>query len=343
MQQPSPLINAILKLNSQGLATGSFLKQVTKQYPYFTAAQFYLLQQMEVSDGAYNQQAAKTALLFNNSHWLYFQLQHTDNAVEETGTVSLMNSQNTDNDDDAVEINAHITSSETIKLNTENKDDVPVIEKQPFTPEQLILTENKDNDDDAVEINTHITSSETIKLNTENKDDVPEIKKQPLTPEQLMLAENNDNDDDEAIIEKEIAPIKINISIPDSNSDSSEALVFEPMHLVDYFASQGIKLSDEVQPADKLGKQLKSFTEWLKTMKKVHVPVTEAIAANSDILVQTLAEKSNWEAEVVTEAMAEVLTQQGKVAKAIEVYKKLSLLNPPKSTFFAAKIEQLKG
>ena len=47
-------------------------------------------------------------------------------------------------------------------------------------------------------------------------------------------------------------------------------MVFEPMHLVDYFASQGIKLSEEVQTGDKLGKQLKSFTEWLKTMKKVH-------------------------------------------------------------------------
>ena len=115
------------------------------------------------------------------------------------------------------------------------------------------------------------------------------------------------------------------------------------MHLVDYFASQGIKLSDDIPPADKLGKQLKSFTEWLKTMKKVHVAELENGSIQTDMTIQNLAEKSNTEGEIVTEAMAEVFAQQGKTGKAIEVYKKLSLLNPLKSAFFAAKIEQLKG
>jgi len=37
-----------------------------------------------------------------------------------------------------------------------------------------------------------------------------------------------------------------------------------------------------------------------------------------------------------------VLVQQGRVGKAIEVLEKLSLLNPGKITYFAAKINQLK-
>ena len=115
------------------------------------------------------------------------------------------------------------------------------------------------------------------------------------------------------------------------------------MHLVDYFASQGIKLSEEVQPTDKLGMQLKSFTGWLKTMKKIHVADTQASAGIADMVIQTLAAKSNTEGEVLTEAMAEVLLQQGKTEKAAELYKKLSLLNPSKIAYFAAKIEQLKG
>jgi hypothetical protein len=41
--------------------------------------------------------------------------------------------------------------------------------------------------------------------------------------------------------------------------------------------------------------------------------------------------------------MAEVFARQGKMAKASEVYQKLSLLNPAKSTYFAAKLENLKG
>ena len=40
--------------------------------------------------------------------------------------------------------------------------------------------------------------------------------------------------------------------------------------------------------------------------------------------------------------MAEVFIQQGKIEKAHDIYKKLSLLNPAKSAYFAAKIELLK-
>jgi hypothetical protein len=40
--------------------------------------------------------------------------------------------------------------------------------------------------------------------------------------------------------------------------------------------------------------------------------------------------------------MAEVLMKQGKREKAIEMFEKLSLMNPSKSAYFAAKIESLK-
>jgi hypothetical protein len=122
----------------------------------------------------------------------------------------------------------------------------------------------------------------------------------------------------------------------------NEEMLFEPLHATDYFASQGIKLSEAALNDDKLGKQLKSFTSWLKTMKKVHpdklVPVTALVEA----AVQNQAAKSNIEEEVLTEAMAEAFTQQGKNIRAIETYEKLSLLNPAKSAYFAAKIESLK-
>ncbi|MBN8833948.1 MAG: hypothetical protein ABS68_03720 [Niastella sp. SCN 39-18] len=122
---------------------------------------------------------------------------------------------------------------------------------------------------------------------------------------------------------------------------AGEELVFEPLYTSDYFASQGIKLSTEVQPADKLGKQLKSFTDWLKTMKKVHEG--PHIPTASDSSVDRLAEKSNIIEEVVTEPMAEVYASQGKIKQALETYQKLSLLHPAKSAYFAAKIENLKA
>ena len=60
-------------------------------------------------------------------------------------------------------------------------------------------------------------------------------------------------------------------------------------------------------------------------------------------LIQNSAEESNVNTEVLTEAMAEVLLKQDKKEKAIEMYNKLSLINPSKSVYFAAKIESIKS
>jgi hypothetical protein len=120
-------------------------------------------------------------------------------------------------------------------------------------------------------------------------------------------------------------------------------MVFEPYHTVDYFASQGIKLSVEDVPKDKFGKQLKSFTEWLKTMKRL--PPTEMsrdVDPSTETKVQHLAEDSVHQSDVLTEAMAEVWIKQGNKEKAIETYNKLGLLNPSKKAYFAGLIENLK-
>ena len=162
---------------------------------------------------------------------------------------------------------------------------------------------------------------------------------------QEPLPDNADNNDDEVIMGTETPPMKPE-SIAEPQTGVKEEMLFEPMHMVDYFASQGIKLNEETQSADKLGKQLKSFTEWLKTMKKIHVDAVEDAgkpAEQTDAVIQSIAEKSNNEDEILTESMAEVFAKQGKVARAADVYQKLSLLNPSKSAYFAAKIEQLKG
>ncbi|MFI5156170.1 MAG: hypothetical protein ACHQEM_08290 [Chitinophagales bacterium] len=123
-----------------------------------------------------------------------------------------------------------------------------------------------------------------------------------------------------------------------------EELKFEPYHTIDYFASQGIKYEQEENPTDKFGKQLKSFTAWLKTMKRLPKAGLESEMSDiTEAAIQSIAEHSIEEKEVITEAMAEVLVLQGKTDKAIELYGKLSLLNPSKSAFFAARIEQIKA
>ena len=127
------------------------------------------------------------------------------------------------------------------------------------------------------------------------------------------------------------------------NAEPSTGFTFEPYHTVDYFASQGIKLSQEEIPKDKFGKQLKSFTEWLKTMKRITpTQMAQGIDAGTENKVQHLANDSIHDSSVLTEAMAEVWVKQGNNQKALKIYEQLSLLNPSKNAYFATKIENLK-
>jgi hypothetical protein len=181
--------------------------------------------------------------------------------------------------------------------------------------------------------------------------DVAEMKSidEPEFPQVSFEDANND----EMVVENprpEIFSMKpLNLGIKKESPIAKEPekteaeLVFEPFHTVDYFASQGIKPSQEVKPEDHLGKQLRSFTEWLKALKKA--PVQQL--AGSDIIpaeekIIHLADNSIENRDVDTEAMAEVWIKQGNPEKAMEIYRKLSLLNPPKSSYFAGLIEKLK-
>ena len=211
----------------------NLLRDVTKQYPYFSAAQLFLLKKTATSDTDYKEIAARTALHFDNPYLLNLRLNQTGKVVNQVATATL------------------------------------VQEKAPIISIPL--------------------------------------------PEAIATA---------PAIEK-------------------DEMIFEPLFASDYFASQGIKLSEEVQPNDKLGKQLKSFTEWLKSMKKVHEVTNGEPNVQIDMAVQQLAEKSNQEDDVITESMAEAYLQQGKMKKARETFQKLSLLNPAKSAYFAAKIESI--
>jgi len=263
MQQNQLLFESLFSRNISDAGNVDFLKEITTKHPYFSPAQFFLLHKTTEDSNDFEIQVRKTNILFNNPHWLNFQLLQTN-------------------------------SGSIISISQKNKTEAaaPAIahEEKTSTPYQ-----------------------EREQQETELED----------------------------ITEEEIEPIKIELKIAEEKNSNTEALLFEPMHVVDYFASQGIKLTEEVQPADKLGKQMKSFTEWLKTMKKVHE--SDALPdTKNDELVQTLAEKSNTENEVLTVSMAEVFIKQGKKEKAREIFEKLSLLNPAKSAYFAAKIENLK-
>ena len=170
----------------------------------------------------------------------------------------------------------------------------------------------------------------------------------PDTPADNLQDDKNDEKPEPDEHEKMFQNIKamLDATSEEADADVEDAVIpIDPYYTIDYFASQGIKLDLEPNPKDQLGQNLKKFTQWLKHMKKLGPEdATEVITrTDTEANIQQIAESSNTVREVVTEAMAAVLEKQGKNDKAIELYKKLSFLNPDKSVYFAAKIKNLKG
>lgn len=162
-------------------------------------------------------------------------------------------------------------------------------------------------------------------------------------PDEQPEADNLELPDERlaGILSEQLADFKKPISEADTLPE-----VIEPvkLHTIDYFASQGIRIDLSQVTQDKLTSQLRKFTDWLKHMKQTGQHATDlGTESGLEEAAAIIAEHSNESREVVTETMAEILTKQGQVEKAIQLYIKLSFINPEKSAYFAAKIQQLKG
>jgi len=250
--------------------------------------------------------------------------------------------------------------------NTFGEKELPANEIFEEIPERLDDENNKetvaDNEELSLPVNEQINGNISLENEPEKelfleekKEELPETKSEdknsPSTANEEITGNSVSKD---PIEEKSFYDIKIpekeqkesefetsELNLFPEETDETE-ISFEPLHTVDYFASQGIKISEEDLTNDHLGKQVKSFTAWLKSMKKLHPGQLPDQNEVVEKIIQSASESSNQDAHVLTEAMAEVLVKQNKKEKAIEMYQKLSLLNPSKIAYFAAKIESLK-
>ena len=242
------------------------IRDLVKQYPYFSSAQLLLAaKEKQTASAGFENQLSRASLYVNNPLWL-----------------------------------DHLLNTET-----EEKIEIP-----QTTPVEEVLEEP--NNDELVIEKTH---HEFI---------LASKKEEAAMPAVATLTETQESKE-EIVIEK-----------------SKEQLVFEPYYTIDYFASQGIKNVIEEKPKDRFSQQLKSFTEWLKTIRQLPPQQVAAMTdPGSEQKVVELATHSLDEGNVETEAMAEVWIKQGQPEKAVAIYRKLSLLNPSKNSYFASKIELL--
>lgn len=119
--------------------------------------------------------------------------------------------------------------------------------------------------------------------------------------------------------------------------------VIQPLFTQDYFAYTGAKLPQELENDKKpTMEQLRSFTGWLRTMKRTASYSIEPDQDKGKVTPES-GDDRHEEQEVLTETMAELRVSKGQYDKAIAIYEKLSLSNPEKSVYFAPKIEALKN
>ncbi|MGN6416623.1 MAG: hypothetical protein ACTHMC_04000 [Pseudobacter sp.] len=296
------------------------LQQFTSDYPYAIIGQFLLAEKMRHDNqDAFHDQALRTSLYFNNPAWLYWQLQEHQEANLEGLKAAI-----TMVDEPPVE--------ET-KVVTEKKGgtgEITAIENRPAgestTPAVSNLQQSISLEDPAA---GHIAA-------LGNQPAVKQEAVQEETPKTAVKAEENSS----------AVALAESVSTASSQPVINE-IGFDPYHTIDYFASQGIKLKLEELAKDKLGQQLKSFTEWLRSMKRIGPAGINGAAAQLDEsaqqAIQNIADTSIEGKDIVTEAMAEVWVKQGNYRKAIAIYEKLSLQNPVKSPYFADRIQQLKA
>lgn len=305
--QINQLVKSLLQKDSIEDCSLQELQQFADRHPHFGAAQLLLTKKLQVEQSdKFDEQLQKTFLYFHNPLWV-------EHLLNETG-------------------NATVIPAEKITEVQTPVENIITVPEQASIPEVETIPE-------PVNIVAPVAEPETesIPEAVSSADEQPAL----ITPALAMNDEEPEtvpeNQEPESAAPVTIPALKI------EPVDPNAALTFEPYHTVDYFASQGIKFKEEAKPEDKFGQQLKSFTEWLKTLRKVPVSeISKSVPANAEQKVEQMAEHSLEQREVITEAMAEVWEKQGNAAKAIDIYSKLSLLEPSKSPYFAAKIEELK-
>lgn len=207
------------------------------------------------------------------------------------------------------------------------------------------------------------------------EEQVEEIEELPLA--EVELIETADERAADAAEENGHNAEKINETV-------IEDLIFTPVQSEDYFKQQGINVSseftgdinelvhgnEESEDTESDARSLMvmmSFTEWLVHFKRTTEKKNEEIEDQKAVramwqkekLAAALEEENDEipenvfemavnsiakEEGLASESLAEIYLKQGKHDHAIEMYKKLSLRNPQKNAYFAARIEEiLKG
>ncbi|RYE25917.1 MAG: hypothetical protein EOP51_02480 [Sphingobacteriales bacterium] len=178
----------------------------------------------------------------------------------------------------------------------------------------------------------------------------------------------------QAIYEQELP-----LQVPATNKHNEELddALIKPIYTEDYFLHEGVEISNDLPAAEELVQEedeederykslmiMMSFSEWLnhykvkskaqkeedddkralKTMwqkEKLKAAMEEENDEIPEQVFEMAVNSITHDDGLASESMADIYMKQGKYDKAIDMYRKLSLRNPQKNTYFASKIEEV--
>lgn len=133
------------------------------------------------------------------------------------------------------------------------------------------------------------------------------------------------------------APSESNLNIKQTESSNENQKLMVMMSFNDWL--NHLKSQTEKNKQEEIAKKALK-TSWQKE-KLAALSEEENEEIPEQIFKQAMDSIS--ETSMVSESFAKILAQQGKIDKALDMYKKLSLQNPSKSSYFASLILKLKN
>ncbi|WP_343670210.1 hypothetical protein [Chitinophaga sp.] len=308
------------------------LEWIITQYPYFTAARLLLARKQYSEQKNLLAPAVKKAQQFSNNMHYFYRFITTDEVVAapviaKPEPAYEAPEQETPAYEEPVE--EEITTFTTDDEITVTPDNVTVTAPEP-EPEVI------DEQVKAPEI-----------TNEQIKAAAPEMEPAPI-----IVA----SDLPVTITAEEEEPIRIfPLEMPALEDNST--LTFQPLYSDDYFAYKRLKDPEKADELNEKGKaEMKSFTSWLKEMKssfaekaskdwyrqQINMSYQDADPEVSEAVEKMAMDSITLNNDMVTETLAEIWAKQHQYNTAIQIYQKLSLLNPTKSAYFAQKIKELQ-
>ena len=191
--------------------------------------------------------------------------------------------------------------------------------------EKRALKKNKQEKLNVETIETPVVTVETVKS--------------PISPKEDILAMINELPN-RNIIEEKIVKSEPITAAPESENLSEEEKKQKALMVMMSFSDwlNHFKSKTEKEQIEEQEKRALK-TAWQK--EKLTAIIEEEQDEIPEMIFKQAMDSISMENALISESLAEILAKQGKTDKAIEMYKKLSLRNPEKNSYFADRIKDL--